>query len=77
MQEYIIRGLFRTDRPKDGQYWKGQGQYIPALTNSVNKSFIAMLINLNNFIEKIDHAQQNSPAEPSCELTSTLLIHGQ
>ena len=32
-------------------------------TNSVNKSFIALLTNLNNFIEKIDPTQQNSPAE--------------
>ena len=45
-------------------------------TNSVNKSFIALLTNPNNFIEKIDPTQQNSPAESSCELTSTLLVHG-
>ena len=45
-------------------------------TNSVNKSFIALLITPNKFIEKIDPAQQTSSAEPSCELKSTLLIHG-
>ena len=45
-------------------------------TNSVNKSFLALLTNPNNFIEKIDHTQQNSTAESSCELTSTLLVHG-
>ena len=33
------------------------------LTNSVSKSFIALLTNPNNFIEKIDPTQQNSPAE--------------
>ena len=45
-------------------------------TDTVDKSFIALLINPDNFIEKIDPAQQNSPAEPSFSLTSTLLIHG-
>ena len=60
-----------------GQHGKGCGQYIPALTtHSVNKSFIALPINPNNFIEKIEPAQQNSPAESSCEFTSTLLIDG-
>ena len=45
-------------------------------TSSVNKSFIALLTNPNNFIEKIDPTQQNSLAESSCELTSTLVVHG-
>ena len=74
MQEYIARRLCRIE---GGQRAKGQGQYIPALTtNSVNKSFIALLINPNNFIEKIDLIQQSLLAESSCELTSILLVHG-
>ena len=31
---------------------------------------------LTDFIEKIDSAQQNLPAESSSELSSILLIHG-
>ena len=39
MQEYIALGVFRIDLPSVGQYEKGCGQYIPALTShSVNKS---------------------------------------
>ena len=45
------------------------------LTNSVYKSSIALLIDPNNFIEKIAPAQQNSLAESSPELTSILLVH--
>ena len=45
-------------------------------TNSVNKSFIALLTNPNNFNEKIDPTKQNSLAESSSELTFTLLVHG-
>ena len=45
-------------------------------TNSVNKGFIALLTNSNNFIEKINPTQQNSLVESSCELTSTLLVDG-
>ena len=36
----------------------------------------ALLINPNSYIEEIDPTQPNSPAESSCEITSTLLIHG-
>ena len=72
---YCQRGLVRFDRLKSGQCGRGYGQYIPAL-NSVNKGFIALLINPNNFIERIKPAQQNSPAKSSREFKSTLLIHG-
>ena len=34
---------------------------------------MALLINPDNFIEKIDPGQQNSPDESLCELTSTCL----
>ena len=40
--EYISLGLFRIDLPSVGQYGKGCGQYIPALTShSVNKSILS------------------------------------
>ena len=39
-----------------------------SLTNSVNKSFIAVLINPDKGTEKIDPAQQNLQAESSYEL---------
>ena len=56
---------------------KGKGNiFLHWPTNSVNKSFIALLTNPNNFIEKIGPAQQNSLAESSCEPISTLLVHG-
>ena len=71
MQEYIARSLFRIDRPKA----KGN-MFLHLPTNSDNKSFIALLINSDNFIEEIDPTQRNSPAESSYELTSTLLING-
>ena len=45
-------------------------------TNSVSKSFIALLTNPNNFIEKTDPTQQDSLAESSCELTPTSLVSG-
>ena len=39
VKEYIALSLFRIDLPSVGQYGKGRGQYIPALTShSVNKS---------------------------------------
>ena len=69
MQEFISRSLFRIDRPEGGNCGKAKGNiFLRWPTNSVNKSFIALLTNPNNFIEKIDPAQQNSPAESSCEL---------
>ena len=70
MQEYIGLSLLRIDRPKA----KGN-IFLHLLINSVNKSFIALLINPDNFIEEIDPTQQNSPAESSYEFTSTLLIN--
>ena len=80
MQEYIARSLFRIDRPKEVNAEKAKGNiFLHWPTNSVNKSFIALLTNLNNFIEK------NRPyttkltcwkPESSCELTSPLLVHG-
>ena len=44
MQEYIASNLLVR------QY--GKGQYLPALTNSFNKSFIALLMNPDNFIDR-------------------------
>ena len=41
VQEYTALTLFRTDLPSVGQYGKGCGQYIPALTShSVKKSIL-------------------------------------
>ena len=76
MQEYIARSLFDIDRTKGGQCGKAKSNiFLHWPTNSVNKSFIASLTNPNNFIEEIDPTQQDSLAESSCELTSSLLVH--
>ena len=49
--------------------------YTDGPTQLIRASF-PLLINLDDFNGKIDPAQQNSPAESSCELMSALLIHG-
>ena len=76
MQEYIACSLFRIDRPKVNAEKAKGNMFLHWPTNSVNKSFIALLTNPNNFIENIDPTQQNSLAKSSCELTFTLLVHG-
>ena len=77
MQEYIARSLsVLTDR-REVNAEKAKGNiFLHRPTNSVNKSFTALLTNPNNVIEKLNPTQQNSPAESSCELTSTLLVYG-
>ena len=57
-----------TDRPANTEKSKGN-IFLHWPTDSVNKSFIALLI------EEIDPAQQNLSAESSCELTSALLLN--
>ena len=62
------RRKVNTDKAKDNifMHWP---------TNSVSKTFIDLLMNVDNFIEKIDPALQNSQAESSCEYMPILLIH--
>ena len=69
-----------TDR-RDVNAEKAEGNiFVHRPATSINKRFIAinkrLLINPDNFIEKIDPAQQNSPAESTYEFESILLIHG-
>ena len=60
VEEYIARFLFPY-WPTEGRSMQGKAKdniFLHWPTNSVNKSFIALLINPNNFIEKIDPIQE-------------------
>ena len=53
MQECIVRGFFRVDRQKEVNTKKAKGSVsLYRSTDSVDKSFVVLLINLNNFIGK-------------------------
>ena len=59
VQEYTAHSLFREVNAE-----KAKGNiYLHWPTNSVNMSFIALLMNPDNFIKKINFVQQSSQAE--------------
>ena len=49
VQEYIALSLFRIELPLDGQYGKGCGQYIPALTSHSVNNGIRLACDFNDF----------------------------
>ena len=71
----MVFSLLADRREVNEEKAKGN-KFLHWLTNSVNNSFIALLMNPNNFNEKKpDPAKENSLAESLNEHMSTLLIH--